>query len=87
MAKIHIFKPMSMRGKAVVPNKPSTGASGRGSFLLDNGMGGQASYDNMDQYIDTTNNRFKGKGLGDKLGKLLIKPPVPKKRGAIKFEM
>lgn len=57
-----------------------------GSFLLDGGLGGQNSYNGVDDYIKTTNqqqaNRVKGNGLSDqissKLKNLNINPKKPK---------
>lgn len=58
-----------------------------GSFLLDGGMGGQNTYNGIDDYIATTNQKQatrlnQGKGLSDqissKLKNLNINPKKPK---------
>ena len=64
---------------------------GIGTVLLDGGMGGQSSYDNMDDYVATTG-VMRGQGLGksitSKLGKLNIqKPPSKKKAQNINFTL
>ena len=60
---------------------------GYGSVLLDGGLGGQSSYNGIDNYIETTNrikghNKITGNGLADiissKLGKLNIAPQTSK---------
>ena len=37
---------------------------GKGAFLLDGGMGGQASYSSVDDYVATTGRAVRGGGLG-----------------------
>lgn len=59
----------------------SIGGKGYGSVLLDNGMGGQSSYNSIDHYIETTGRnpetneikRASGRGLAD-----LIAPSLSK---------
>lgn len=62
---------------------------GVGSFLLDGGMGGQNSYNSIQDYEDITGrdiNNVKGRGLADKIGARLSKiniendKKIPKKR-------
>ena len=63
---------------------------GTGSVLLNNGTGGQSSggsYSSLDDYKHTTGiNPLAGRGLNDKLQKLMIKPRDSKPKN-IKFDM
>jgi len=55
---------------------------GIGAVLLDGGMGGQSSYESVDNYMNTTNApSFSGRGLGslrNKMENLIIKPSYKK---------
>jgi hypothetical protein len=87
-----VFRPHSIIHKSVLPNRSSARASGKGmgSMLLDGGAGGQASYDSIDQYLDTTKRLKVGAGLGGKLDKLsshLTKPLAVKKKGNLAFSL
>jgi hypothetical protein len=46
--------------------RPTRGAKmiGKGAFLLDGGLGGQASYSSIDDYVATTGRAVRGGGLG-----------------------
>lgn len=78
----HIYLP---HGKINSISKKMVGGS---SFLLDGGMGGQSSYNGIDDYIQTTGRdpstlkSVSGNGLADKIGhklsKLNIAPPTSK---------
>jgi hypothetical protein len=60
---------------------------GMGSVLLNKGgAGGGSSYESVQDYSTTTGNRPAGSGLGEKLGKLMVKP-LTKKRHNIRFDM
>ena len=77
MVQTQIFRPSTMGlGKTVFRGK------GMGSVLLDGGIGGQSSYNSMEDYKDTVNKS--GSGLNDKLASLLVKP-IGKKPKNIRF--
>lgn len=88
----HIFLPSS-GNKINSLSKKMVG----GSFLLDGGMGGQSSYNGIDDYIKTTGNIPKGtmvprgEGLADrissKLSKLNITVPKGPKRKNISLNI
>ncbi len=61
---------------------------GMGSILLNKGGGGGgSSYESVQDYASTTGNRPPaGSGLGEKLGKLMVKP-LTKKPHNIRFDM
>jgi hypothetical protein len=51
-----------------------TVGKGIGTVLLDGGMGGQSSYQSLDDYYSTTNRgKNSGRGLSDKIGDRLSK--------------
>jgi hypothetical protein len=52
-------------------NTTTRNIGGKGTFLLDGGKGGQSSYRDMDDYIETTGITPSGKGLSDKIGSKL----------------
>ena len=59
---------------------------GMGSMILDRGgAGGGSSYPTVEDYMDITGRKVSGEGLGDKLGKLVVKPLVRKPKN-IKFD-
>lgn len=61
---------------------------GMGSVLLNKGgAGAGSSYTDIDDYMAITGNKVgAGSGLGEKLGKLIVKP-LSKKPQNIKFDM
>ena len=61
---------------------------GMGSVLLNKGgAGAGSSYESIDDYMNITgNNPNRGSGLGEKLGKLIVKP-LSKKPQNIKFDL
>lgn len=76
-----LFNPRSMKKHLVKTRKGTTAVMG-GSILLDKGGAGVgSSYPSMSEY-----HRITGRGLGDKIKSLMVKPLASKKKN-IKFSM
>jgi hypothetical protein len=67
-----IYRP---RYNHIVYHKQHLKGTGMGSVILDGGIGGQSAYSSLEDYKHTVN----GKGLANKLEKLVMKEPTIKR--------
>jgi len=73
VARTHMMYLPKMGGGAVFRAgnmRTSMRGRGVGSFLLDGGLGGQNSYESVDDYISTTGRTIGGSGVASSLAKV-----------------
>jgi hypothetical protein len=73
VARTHMMYLPKMGGGAVFrAGKMRTSMKGRGvgSVLLDGGLGGQSSYESVDDYVSTTGRTIGGSGVASSLAKV-----------------
>ncbi len=73
VARTHMMYLPKMGGGAVFragKKSPFIRGRGVGTVLLDGGMGGQSSYDSIDDYVATTGRTIGGSGVASSLTKI-----------------